>query len=77
MISLWWLLQTFLIFTNAFAILNEERFLRRIGLGDASRNERSALKQSLVNILRSVRTILRLPLLFINLVVIVIVLVFG
>lgn len=57
--SLFWIFQSVLLFINSIAILNEERFLRRIGLGDKSNQERSTIKLQTVNLLRSIRTILR------------------
>jgi len=71
------MIQAIVLFVNSIAVLNEERFLRRIGLGDKSNFERSTIQLQLVNILRSVRTILTIPLLFMNLFTIIIVLIFG
>lgn len=62
--SIWWIFQSVLLFINSIAILNEERFLRRIGFGDKSNEERSTIKLQVVNLLRSIRTILRSKFLF-------------
>ncbi|KZS91224.1 Yos1-like protein [Sistotremastrum niveocremeum HHB9708] len=84
-----------LLLVNAIAILNEERFLARIGWSSSptaqstphgfqnpydsttlSRPEDS-IKNQMVNLIGAVRTLLRMPLIFVNLVVIVYHLIMG
>jgi len=79
-----------LLLVNAIAILNEERFLARIGWSSAPTAQSTvhgfqnpydsstvggrpedSIKNQMVNLIGAVRTLLRMPLIFINLVVIV------
>ncbi|KAL7410884.1 Yos1-like protein [Mrakia frigida] len=94
------LLWASLLFINAIAILNEERFLARIGLSPSSLSSSSqpinqydsyggvtgdpiggggggnvgggqGLKPRLINLIGAVRTLMRIPLIMINMVIIV------
>ncbi|KAE8542819.1 hypothetical protein CNBG_4818 [Cryptococcus deuterogattii R265] len=86
-----------LLFTNAIAILNEERFLARIGwstrvpstanagfghspapqmfdtagFGGASGSEGAGVKAKLVNLIGATRTLMRIPLIVVNIGVII------
>jgi len=70
-----------LFFVNAIAILNEQRFLARIGWGttpDVGFAPPSAsVKSKVINLISSVQTLLRIPLIFINSLVIIYELVLG
>ncbi|XBW35746.1 hypothetical protein QEN19_001316 [Hanseniaspora menglaensis] len=87
-----------LFLINSIAILNEERFLRRIGLGSnksqaelqhnsnqypyaTSTNTVNAnndsIKSKLISLIYSVQTLLRIPLIVINTLVIIYELIFG
>ncbi|KAF3043275.1 hypothetical protein N0V91_002802 [Didymella pomorum] len=68
---------------NAIAILSEDRFLARIGWtagaadpGFGQRDDAS-IKARLINLVSSVRTLMRIPLMFINTLMIVYLLVLG
>jgi len=87
-----------LLFINAIAILNEERFLARIGLASTSRQTWEAahvgynqsgydqagygdqdigMKERLIDLISAVRTLMRIPLIPINIVFILYALVWG
>ncbi|KFZ04076.1 hypothetical protein V502_10427, partial [Pseudogymnoascus sp. VKM F-4520 (FW-2644)] len=71
--------------TNAIAILSEDRFLARIGWSASSATEPAfgagpgdaSVKSKIVNLIASVRTLMRIPLIGINLLVIVYELILG
>mmetsp|Transcript_6494 Transcript_6494/g.19205 ORF Transcript_6494/g.19205 Transcript_6494/m.19205 type:complete len:87 (-) Transcript_6494:12-272(-) len=84
-LSLWTLLQAALLFTNAFAILNEDRFLKKRGitLSSASTDgfyggpaNNSSLKAQVAGFLHAC-SYLRVPLIFLNTVVILVKTLFG
>ncbi|MED6294363.1 Immediate early response 3-interacting protein 1 [Characodon lateralis] len=66
---------------NAVAVLHEERFLSKIGWGvDQSVGgfgDEPGIKVQLMNLIRSVRTVMRVPLIGVNSVCIVLLLLFG
>lgn len=89
-----------LFFINAIAILNEERFLRRIGLGsnksqaqlqqqqqhnqypyattaNTQNINNDSIKAKLISLIYSIQTLLRIPLIIINVLVIIYELLFG
>ncbi|KAF1968990.1 Yos1-like protein [Bimuria novae-zelandiae CBS 107.79] len=67
---------------NAIAILSEDRFLARIGWtanadpGFGGQRD-DGIKARLVNLVSSVRTLMRIPLMFINTAMIIYLLIFG
>ncbi|KAI8896695.1 Yos1-like protein, partial [Globomyces pollinis-pini] len=65
-----------LLCVNAIAILNEERFLAQIGLASSTYDPNS-FKHKLVTIISSVRTLLRVPLVALNILVIIYELLLG
>ncbi|XP_071965813.1 immediate early response 3-interacting protein 1-like [Antedon mediterranea] len=75
------LLEAGLLIINAIAVLHEERFLSKVGWGsDQSTGgfgEEPGMKTQLINLIKSIRTVMRVPLIFINAVTIVLKLVFG
>lgn len=80
--SLWTLLQAALMLLNAAAILNEQRFLDKYGLGISQLAQMpagegpGALKHQIIGMLHA-STYLRMPLIGINVVVILVKLVFA
>ncbi|KAI9017609.1 Yos1-like protein [Gaertneriomyces semiglobifer] len=71
-----------LLFINAIAILHEERFLSRIGLGTNAQqsqfgDQSNSVKFRIINLISAVRTLLRFPLVAVNILVIVYELLLG
>ncbi|AET38979.1 Yos1p Ecym_3499 [Eremothecium cymbalariae DBVPG len=71
-----------LLLVNAVAVLNEQRFLRRIGLGSKSNQPsfgqpENSTKSKLIHLISAVQTLLRIPLIAINILVIVYELILG
>lgn len=74
---------------NGIAILSEDRFLNRIGWGSAAPNQFQAqygvaasnndpsIKQRLITLIGAIRTLLRLPLIAINVLIILYELILG
>lgn len=66
---------------NAIAVLHEERFLKNIGWGTdqgiGGFGEEPGIKSQLMNLIRSVRTVMRVPLIIVNSIAIVLLLLFG
>ncbi|OPJ79345.1 immediate early response 3-interacting protein 1-like [Patagioenas fasciata] len=79
--TLYSLLQASLLIVNAVAVLHEERFLRHVGWGSdqgiGGFGEELGIKAQLTNLIRSVRTIMRVPLIALNSVTIILLLLFG
>ncbi|XP_055954146.1 immediate early response 3-interacting protein 1-like [Argiope bruennichi] len=79
-VSLYNLFEATLLCINAIAVLHEERFLAKVGWGrDQSRGfgEEPGVKAQLMNLIHSVRTVMRIPLIFLNAVVIIFKLILG
>jgi len=83
--TLWTLLQAVLMVLNGFAVLNEDRFLNKFGLGMSSigqepsfggENKAGGIKSQVVGFVHAV-SYLRMPLIGINTVVILVKIVFG
>ena len=67
--GLYSLLEAALLVINAMAVLNEERFLSKIGWGDNEMTgfgQSPTAKQQIMTLIRSVRTVMRVPLIGIN-----------
>ncbi|EFW99479.1 yos1-like protein [Grosmannia clavigera kw1407] len=68
---------------NAIAILSEDRFLARIGLSSSTydpafgQSTDSSVKAKIINLIASVRTLMRIPLIVINTLLIAYELVLG
>ncbi|CRG92347.1 hypothetical protein PISL3812_09404 [Talaromyces islandicus] len=69
---------------NAVCVLSEDRFLARIGWGRAqpepgfgSSYDNTSVKAKTVNLITSVRTVMRIPLIVINAVIIIYELILG
>ncbi|KAF2253162.1 Yos1-like protein [Trematosphaeria pertusa] len=77
------LLYVSVLLINAIAILSEDRFLARIGWtasadpGFGGQRDDASVKARLVNLVSSVRTLMRIPLMFINTAMIIYLLIFG
>ena len=73
-LSLGALLEASLLVVNAICVLHEKRFLAKVGwASDSARSfgEQTGVKTQILNIIHSTRTIMRIPLIFINALVIV------
>ncbi|XP_057314670.1 immediate early response 3-interacting protein 1-like [Hydractinia symbiolongicarpus] len=78
--GLYSLLEVILLVINAMAVLNEERFLSKVGWGAdqmAGFGDQPGVKQQLLNLIRSVRTVMRIPLIGVNAFVIIVKLLMG
>ncbi|KAF2707505.1 Yos1-like protein [Pleomassaria siparia CBS 279.74] len=78
------LLYVSVLLVNAIAILSEDRFLARIGwtanaepTGFGGARDDASIKARLVNLVSSVRTLMRIPLMLINTLIIVYLLILG
>ncbi|KAI8576643.1 hypothetical protein K450DRAFT_256023 [Umbelopsis ramanniana AG] len=75
------LIYVLLLFINAIAVLNEERFLGRIGWSAQQEpgfgEQGQSIKSKIVNLISAVRTLLRIPLIGINILVIMYELILG
>ncbi|KAI8320097.1 Yos1-like protein [Martensiomyces pterosporus] len=74
------LLYVTLLLLNAVAILNEERFLARIGWARNSADlygDTESVKAKLINLISAVRTLMRIPLIAANVIIILFELVLG
>jgi len=73
-LTLWALLEAGLLVVNAICVLHEKRFLAKIGwASDSARGfgEQPGVKAQVLNIIHSTRTVMRIPLIFINILVII------
>ncbi|CAI5666517.1 unnamed protein product [Oreochromis niloticus] len=79
--TLYSLIQTAILCTNAIAVLHEERFLSKIGWGVdqgvGGFGDDPGIKAQILNLIRSVRTVMRVPLIIVNSACIVLLLLFG
>ena len=67
-----------LLLGDAGAVLNEDRFLVKLGWGyEQSRNAGPSVKKQIINLLYAVRFLLTIPLMICNIFVIVLKLIFG
>ncbi|XP_031330042.1 immediate early response 3-interacting protein 1 [Photinus pyralis] len=81
-ITLWNLFEASLLCLNAVCVLHEERFLVKIGWSSKSPNvqgfgEHPTVKGQILNLVYSIRTVARIPLILVNIVTILIKLVLG
>ncbi|CAB3977925.1 Immediate early response 3-interacting 1 [Paramuricea clavata] len=72
-VTMYAFLEAILLLVNAIAVLNEERFLAKIGWGRDQINqpqgfgqEEKGVKQQIANLIHAVRTVMRVPLIFLN-----------
>ncbi|GAB7351568.1 hypothetical protein MBLNU459_g2192t1 [Dothideomycetes sp. NU459] len=73
-----------ILLVNAIAILSEDRFLARIGWGSTQTEpafggqaDNTSVKAKIINLIASVRTLMRIPLIAINTLIIVYELILG
>ncbi|MEE6507825.1 hypothetical protein FKM82_031120 [Ascaphus truei] len=79
--TLYTLMQAALLCVNAVAVLHEERFLRNVGWGAdqgiGGFGEEPGVKSQMMNLIRSVRIVMRVPLIIVNSITMVLLLLFG
>ncbi|XP_008555846.1 immediate early response 3-interacting protein 1 [Microplitis mediator] len=79
--TLWTLFEATLLCLNAVCVLHEERFLNKIGWGAQQDirgfGEPPTIKSQMLNLIRSIRTVARIPLIFLNILVMIFKLVAG
>uniref|UniRef100_H3CGI2 Immediate early response 3-interacting protein 1 n=1 Tax=Tetraodon nigroviridis TaxID=99883 RepID=H3CGI2_TETNG len=82
--TLYSLIQTAILCTNAIAVLHEERFLSKslqsaggVDQGVGGFGDDPGVKAQILHLIRSVRTVMRVPLIVVNSACIVLLLVFG
>ncbi|KAF7189370.1 Protein transport protein YOS1 [Pseudocercospora fuligena] len=80
------LFQVSILLLNAVAVLSEDRFLARIGWGSSQQSsepsfgqqgDSQSIKSKLINLITSIRTLMRIPLIFLNVLIIVWAVAFG
>ncbi|KAJ4834745.1 hypothetical protein Tsubulata_012578 [Turnera subulata] len=69
----WTVLEAFLLFANAFAILNEERFLAPRGwtLAELQGANRNSVKRQIIGLIHACQ-FMRIPLILLNIIVILV-----
>ncbi|XP_003487636.1 immediate early response 3-interacting protein 1 [Bombus vosnesenskii] len=79
--TLWTLFEATMLCLNAICVLNEERFLAKVGWASWQNvqgfGEPPTAKSQILNLIRSIRTVARIPLIFLNIVTIIVKLVLG
>ncbi|KAF6198300.1 hypothetical protein GE061_008058 [Apolygus lucorum] len=79
--TLWNLFEATLLVLNAVCVLHEERFLARMGWRTGQQvqgfGEPPSAKSQIVNLIYSIRTVMRFPLIFVNILTIVVKLLLG
>ncbi|KYN05865.1 PREDICTED: immediate early response 3-interacting protein 1 [Cyphomyrmex costatus] len=79
--TLWTLFEATLLCLNAICVLNEERFLAKVGWASWQNvqgfGEPPTPKSQILNLIRSIRTVMRVPLIFFNILTLVMKLIFG
>jgi len=87
-ITLWNLFEATLLCLNAVCVLNEDRFLAKFGWGLKNTGPAamegfgenpyvSPTKQQILHLIRSIRTVMKFPLIFLNILVIAFKLILG
>ena len=67
-----------LLALNAAAVLNEDRFLAKLGWGyEQTRQDPPSIKKQIINMLYAVRFLLTIPLMICNVIVILLKLILG
>ncbi|XP_011207447.1 immediate early response 3-interacting protein 1 [Bactrocera dorsalis] len=81
MFTLWTLVEASLLCLNAVCVLHEERFLAKFGWGAQGSNMQEfgqpTAKAQILNLVRSIRTVAKIPLIFLNVLAILIKLILG
>ncbi|KAG5323216.1 IR3IP protein, partial [Acromyrmex charruanus] len=79
--TLWTLFEAALLCLNAVCVLNEERFLAKVGLASWQNvqgfGEPPTAKSQILNLIKSIRTVMRVPLIFFNILTLIIKLILG
>ncbi|XP_050599575.1 immediate early response 3-interacting protein 1-like, partial [Bombus affinis] len=74
--TLWTLFEATVLCLNAICDLNEERFLAKVGWASWQNvqgfGEPPTVKSQILNLIRSIRTVARIPLIFLNIVTIIV-----
>ncbi|RGB30736.1 Yos1-like protein [Rhizophagus diaphanus] len=73
-LSIGQIIYVILLVINAIAILNEERFLARIGMSshlEPGYGDVTSFKSKIINLISAVRTLMRIPLIVLNILVII------
>ena len=67
-----------LLVVNGLAVLNEDRFLVKVGWGyEQSRSEPASVKKQIISLLHAVRLLFTIPLMFLNVLVIALKMLLG
>ncbi|CAH0588242.1 hypothetical protein PYW07_002990 [Mythimna separata] len=81
MLTLWNLFEASLLCLNAVCVLHEERFMQKMGWGSNNQNQgfedQSTVKFQILNLVRSIRTVTRIPLIILNILTIIFKLLLG
>ncbi|XP_037936485.1 immediate early response 3-interacting protein 1 [Teleopsis dalmanni] len=80
MFTLWTLIEASLLCLNAVCVLHEERFLAKFGWGarpQANEFGDPSAKAQMLNLIRSIRTVAKIPLIFLNILAILFKLILG
>ncbi|CAK1580767.1 unnamed protein product [Parnassius mnemosyne] len=81
MLTLWNLFEASLLCLNAVCVLHEERFMQKMGWGSNVPNQgfedHSSVKYQILNLVRSIRTVTRIPLIILNILTIIFKLLLG
>ncbi|KPJ14492.1 Immediate early response 3-interacting protein 1 [Papilio machaon] len=81
MLTLWNLFEASLLCLNAVCVLHEERFMQKMGWGanvsEQGFVDQSSMKFQILNLVRSIRTVTRIPLIILNILTIIFKLLFG
>ncbi|XP_023168169.1 immediate early response 3-interacting protein 1 [Drosophila hydei] len=80
MFTLWTLIEASLLCLNAVCILHEERFLAKFGWGRHAGQQdfgTPSAKDQVLNLIRSIRTVAKIPLIFLNVIAIIFKLLLG
>ncbi|XP_022129846.1 immediate early response 3-interacting protein 1 [Pieris rapae] len=81
MITLWNLFEASLLCLNAVCVLHEERFMQKMGWGTNRQQQgfedQSTIKYQILNLVRSIRTVTRIPLIILNILTILFKLLLG
>lgn len=79
--TLWTLFEATLLCLNAVCVLDERRFLAKVGWASWQSvqgfGEPPTVKSQLLNLVKSIRTVARVPLIFLNIIIMLVKMVLG
>ena len=82
--ALYSLVQAVVLCLNAVCVLNEERFLSKLsisaphrGFGENNNNNKGAVASQALNLVRAVQTVMKIPLIALNVMVMTVEVLFG